>query len=31
MGATKVQDTKAMSILCPYYKNYFGGLEWPNR
>ena len=23
-------DTKDMTTLCPYYKNIFGGQEWPN-
>ena len=31
MGVIEMQDTKAMTILCPYYKNAFGGLELPNR
>ena len=31
MGITKMQDTKAMTLLCPYYMNDFGGQEWPNR
>ena len=31
MGVIKIQDTKAVTILCPYYKNTFGGQEQPNR
>ena len=31
MGVIKMQDTKAVTVLCPYYKNTFGGQEWPNR
>ena len=31
MGVIEMQDTKAMTILCPYYKNTFGAQEWPNR
>ena len=31
MGVTKMQDPKAMTILCPYYMNAFGDQEWPNR
>ena len=27
MGAIKMQDTKAMTVLYPYYKNVSGGLE----
>ena len=31
MDVIEMQDTKAMTIPCPYYKNAFGGQEWPNR
>ena len=31
MGVTEMQDIKAKTVLCPYYKNIFGGQEWPNR
>ena len=31
MGVIETQDTKAMTISCPYYKNAFGGQEWPTR
>ena len=31
MGVIKMQDTKAMTTICPYYKNAFGGQEWWNR
>ena len=31
MGVIEIQDTKAVTVLCPYYKNVFSGQEWPNR
>ena len=31
MGVAGTQDTKAVTILCPYYMNAFDGQEWPNR
>ena len=31
MGLIEMQETKAVTVLCPYYKNAFGGQEWANR
>ena len=31
MGVIEMQDTKAVTILSPYYKNASGGRVWPNR
>ena len=31
MSVIEMQDTKAMIILYPYYKNVFGGQEWSTR
>ena len=31
MGVIEMQDTKAVTVPCPYYKNPFGGQEWPTR
>ena len=31
MGAIKMQDIKAVTVLYPYCKNVSGGQEWPNR
>ena len=31
MGVIERLDTKGMTVLCPYYKNAFGGPELPNR
>ena len=31
MGVIKMQDTRAVTIPCPYYKNAFGGQGWPTR
>ena len=31
MGVIEMQDTKAVTLIYPYYKNISGGLEWPNR
>ena len=28
MNVIETQDTMAMTVLCPYYKNVFGGQEW---
>ena len=30
-GVIKMQGTKAVTILYPYFKNVSGGWEWPNR
>ena len=29
--SSEMQDTKAMTVPCPYYKNAFGGQEWSTR
>ena len=31
MGVIKMQDTKAVTVPCPYYKNAFGSQEWQTR
>ena len=31
MDAIEMQDTKAMTVPFPCYKNTFGGQEWPSR
>ena len=31
MGVIEMQDTKAMTVPYPYYKNAFGGQGWPTR
>ena len=31
MGATEMQDIKAMTVHYPYCKNVSGAVEWPNR
>ena len=31
MGVIEMQDNKAVTIHYPYYKNVFGGQEWPNK
>ena len=31
MDAIGMQDTKAVTVPFPCYKNVFGGQEWPNK
>ena len=31
MDVIEMPDTKAVTVPCPYYKNAFGGQEWPTR
>ena len=31
MDAIRMQDTKAMTVPFPCYKNISGGQEWPNK